>query len=90
MMKKFVKSGVVSLERVKHILLFTDGLIPPKKDPKAKDNFDEFVQTFLKEGLEAVKNKIRTKEKTDPSCREYPRYKQHDDIAAIAVILDKG
>ncbi len=81
----FLKSGVEELENIKYILLFTDGLIIPKKDPLAEDDWNTFAKLFLEGGLENIKNFVRNLEKNDPKCWEYPRYKQYDDIAAISI-----
>ncbi len=84
-MIKFLHTGKESLQKVKHIILFTDGLILPKENPQENDNFDMFVNLYLEGGLDRIKNYAREKENNDPECWKYPRYKQHDDIAAIAI-----
>ena len=84
-MAKFLNAGTESLQNVKHILLFTDGLILPKENPKDKADFDTFVKLYLEGGLMAIKDFVREKETKDPDCWKYPRYKKHDDIAAIAI-----
>jgi len=81
----FLKSGVEKLESVKHILLFTDGLIIPKEDPSKEDDWKTFVKLFLEGGLENIKNYVRNLEKDDPKCWKYPRYKQYDDVTAISL-----
>ncbi|MFZ5570708.1 MAG: protein phosphatase 2C domain-containing protein [Thermodesulfobacteriota bacterium] len=83
----FLNSGTESLEGVRHILLFTDGLFIPKPDPGAHGNFDIFVDLFQKGGLPEVHNHVRGLELSDPKCRTYPRFKLHDDIAAVSVSL---
>jgi len=82
---KFLNSGRVSLENLKHIIICTDGLFIPKEDPKKEDDFDTLVKLFLEGGLKKVKNYVRSLEKNDPYCWKYPRYKQHDDIVAISL-----
>lgn len=81
----FIKEGTHTLEGVKHILLFTDGLFLPKEDPTEGDDWDRFVRIFLKEGLLGLKTLVRSLEAEDPNCWKYPRYKQYDDISAIAL-----
>lgn len=81
----FIKSGEEPLNNIKHIIIFTDGLIIPKENPEDKDDFGTFVKLFLEGGLENVKNYVRNLEKDDPKCWKYPRYKQYDDIAAISI-----
>lgn len=84
-MNRFLNKGRKKLTGVKHIIIFTDGLFIPKKDPKKKDDFKTFVKLFLEGGLGKIKNYVREIEKKDPNCWIYPRYKQHDDMAAIAI-----
>lgn len=81
----FLKTGEENLQNVSHILLFTDGLMIPKEDPKGKDDWKLFIDLFLQGGLENIKNFVRNLQKDDPKCWKYPRYKQHDDIAAISL-----
>lgn len=81
----FLKTGECDLQKVKHILLFTDGLMIPKEDPVGKDDWQLFVDLFLRGGLEGIKNHVRNLEKDDPKCWKYPRYKQYDDISAISL-----
>lgn len=82
---KFLKSGTEKLENIKHILIFTDGIIIPKEDPSKEDNWNIFVKLFLEGGLKNVKEFVRSLEKEDPKCWRYPRYKQYDDITAISL-----
>ena len=84
---KFIKTGSVNLKGVRHIVIFTDGLIPPKESPEMPDKFDDFVKYFLDGGITRVKNKIREMENKDSECQKFPRYKKHDDIAAISITL---
>lgn len=81
----FINSGSESLEGVAHILLFTDGLFIPSEDPANSGNFDTFVDLFHKGGLPAIRNHVRDLEASDPGCRTYPRFKPHDDIAAVSI-----
>ena len=81
----FLRRGRESLNGVQAILLFTDGLFLPKKDPDQLDNWSLFVDLYLSGGLAAIHEKVRSLELLDPDCRIYPRFKKHDDIAAIAI-----
>jgi hypothetical protein len=81
----FLQHGGKSLDQVKTVLLFTDGLSIPSEKPAKKKNFTPLVTLYRKLGLTGLKNKIRQIEETDPECRRFPRFKTHDDIAAIAV-----
>ena len=82
---KFIHSGTESLENVKHIIIFTDGLLIPKKDPSEPDDFDTFVKLYLGGGLKKVLKHVRDLERNDPECWKYPRYNQYDDVAAISI-----
>lgn len=81
----FLNHGSVALDGVKHILLFTDGLFIPREDPEAANDFETWVSLFLDKGLQGVRDHVRSLEQTDPGCRRFPRFKTHDDIAAIAL-----
>ncbi len=85
--ENFIQCGVESLDSVKKILIFTDGLQIPSKTPGEKKHFDDLVHDYCCLGLYGLKKRIRAIEKTDPLCHTYPRFKCHDDIAAIAVEL---
>ena len=84
----FLKSGVESLEDVKEVLVFTDGLNIPVETPEKEKNFDILVERFLSLGLKGLKEHIREIEKNDSRCIKYPRFKYHDDIAAICIRPD--
>jgi serine/threonine protein phosphatase PrpC len=81
----FLRYGRESLDNVQAVLLFTDGLFLPKEDPHQLDNWPLFVDLYLSGGLSAIHEKVRFLERQDPGCRLYPRFKTHDDIAAIAI-----
>jgi hypothetical protein len=81
----FLNTGKTSRNRVRHILLFTDGLFLPSKDPGQKQDFDLFVALYLQGGLNALRDHVRKIERSDPECRIYPRFKPHDDIAAVSI-----
>ncbi len=85
----FLKYGQESLENVRHLLLFTDGLILPLRDPKMADDFSTLTSLFLEGGLARIRDYVRKIESSDPDCRAYPRFKKSDDIAAIAISFDQ-
>ncbi len=82
---RFLRHGRESLDGVEAVLLFSDGLFLPKEDPHQFDNWSLFVDLYLSGGLPAIHDQVRSLELQDPGCRLYPRFKQHDDIAAIAI-----
>lgn len=81
----FIKSGKENLENISHVLLFTDGLFIPSENPSEKHDFQHFVELFRKGGLKEIRDYVRKIEQSDPECKQYPRFKKHDDIAAIAI-----
>ncbi|MBP6869066.1 MAG: protein phosphatase 2C domain-containing protein [Candidatus Pacebacteria bacterium] len=83
--EKFTHTGTISLDEVSEILLFTDGLFIPKENPEASDDFGTFVSLYKEGGLEKVRAVVREMEEGDPKCAKYPRFKQFDDIGAIAL-----
>ncbi len=83
--EKFMRTGFVSLEGVQTILLFTDGLTLPSETPEKKKNFTPLVDVLQGLGLKGLHQYIRQMEKSDPKLSQFPRFKCHDDIAAIAI-----
>lgn len=86
----FLNSGRKSLDRVKHILLFTDGLFIPKSELENREDFALFTALFLEGGLALVRDTIREMERSDVNCRKYPRFKTHDDMAAFAITFNSA
>ena len=81
----FFQTGSCSLSGIKHLLIFTDGVNPPNEGSNDAPDFNWVAQHYLSGGLQQVKQEIRQAEKQDPDCRRYPRFKRHDDMAAIAI-----
>lgn len=86
----FLRHGRQSLAGVTDIVLFTDGLALPKADPRAPSDWQAFVDLYRAGGLAAIRDHVRSLQHRDPGCRRYPRFKMHDDIAAIAITIDRG
>ncbi|MFA6194120.1 MAG: hypothetical protein WC719_00040 [Patescibacteria group bacterium] len=84
-MINFLNSGLEPLDNVKDILIFSDGLLIPKTDPEAAEDFSAIVKLYLEGGLNRVKDYVRDLESSDPECRKFPRFKEHDDMAAVAI-----
>ena len=83
----FINHGLESLMGVTDILLFTDGLYLPKEDPAAPSDWDIFVDLYRDKGLQGVRDSVRYMQGSDPGLSLYPRFKMHDDIAAVAIPL---
>lgn len=83
----FAAGGSEPLDRVATVLLFTDGLSLPSPVPEREKNVDALASDFRRLGLRGLHEKIRATERSDPDREFYPRFKCHDDIAAIALYL---
>lgn len=83
----FLNWGNEKLKGLKDILIFTDGLFLPEETPKKDFEFGDLIDIYFDNGLQGIKNHVRDLEKQDPDCRKYPRFKTHDDIAAISINL---
>lgn len=83
--EKFLNTWEIEIENIAHVLLFTDGLIPPTLDPKDKPNYNTFVKKFLSWWISATHDWLFGLEESDPECIKYPRFKKHDDAAIISI-----
>lgn len=83
----FLQHGRESLAGVSDILLFTDGLFLPRRSPREASAWDEFAAIYRCCGLSGLRGHVRRLQQDDPQCRIFPRFKQHDDIAAVAITL---
>jgi serine/threonine protein phosphatase PrpC len=81
----FFNTGKFKLKNIDAIIIFTDGLLLPKKDPKENEDWNQFVRLYKKLGLRGLLKYVRNIENTDPDCFLYPRFRKHDDVAAIAI-----
>jgi hypothetical protein len=81
----FLDSGTFNRDHIEEVLLFTDGLTVPREEPSEEYSWQKFVDLYREKGLHGLHQYIRKIQKNDPLCRLYPRFKQHDDIAAIAL-----
>lgn len=86
----FLHHGYQDLTGVSDILLFTDGLFLPRENPRKDNDWHTFVGLYRAGGLQAVRDQVRGLQTEDPACRTYPRFKQHDDIAAVAIRLHEA
>lgn len=83
--EKWLNEGKESLQDVDHIILFTDGLLIPKKDIEAPEDFDTFVKLYREGGIQGVAKFVKDTKESDPNCWMYPRVKMHDDIGGIGI-----
>lgn len=84
----FLKSGELESEHIEQILLFTDGLTLPREEPCEEYDWQRFVDLYKDAGLYGLHDHIRKLQESDPHCRLYPRFKQYDDVAALALSLE--
>lgn len=82
---EFICHGYEDLTEVSDILLFTDGLQLPRENPLEEQDWQSFVELYRQGGLQVVRDHVRHLQQQDPACRKYPRFKNHDDIAALAI-----
>lgn len=82
---EFIRHGYEDLTDVSDILLFTDGLQLPRENPLDEQDWQSFVELYRQGGLQVVRDHVRHLQQQDPACRKYPRFKIHDDIAAVAI-----
>lgn len=83
----FLRHGSCSLDGIGSILIFTDGLFLPRQEPDQGHDWQTFVELFRQGGLRLIHERIRAVQSLDPRCRTYPRFKCHDDVAAVAITL---
>jgi serine/threonine protein phosphatase PrpC len=82
---EFLACGTEDIEPVAEIILFTDGLFPPSPDPHSPFDENKFISLYRSGGLRGVREVIRNIQRGDPGCFRYPRFKLHDDIAAVSL-----
>lgn len=81
----FFRHGRVPLTGVTDIILYTDGLFLPRSNPDLPEDLETFVRLYRLGGLKLIHRRVRELQKDDPRCLTFPRFKTHDDIAAIAL-----
>ena len=84
--ENFFIHGSMKCSDMKHILAFSDGLIPPAQ-ADVTPNFEEIAQRYMHSGLNGLAAWVREQERSDPECRDFPRFKLHDDMSGVAVAL---
>lgn len=68
------------LDKIESVLLHTDGF----NYKMLGMNKEELMETCKSQfGIEMMQRKIREAEEKDETCNRYPRFKQHDDMAAV-------
>jgi serine/threonine protein phosphatase PrpC len=85
----FMESGTVSLNRVKKILLLSDGLQWPVQKAGGQQSWLTTAQLTFEKGLHYLLNEVVQLEDQDPYCLKYPRLKKADDKTGILINLKK-
>lgn len=86
----FLRYGTLELSSVSDILLFTDGLYLPKREPSEPSDWDSFAGIYRENGVAGLRKHVRDLQASDPSLKNYPRFKLHDDIAAVSLHLNSA
>lgn len=81
----FIQTTTIERQGIESILLFTDGLLIPGEDPDAPEDWEKYADIYRRLGLDGLVQHVRGLEDSDPQQTKFPRYKPHDDIAAIAI-----
>lgn len=86
----FIKHGRESLDQVADIILYTDGLaLPSLKNEDSNEDVERFVSLYRRGGISHILEHVRSLQRKDATCRLYPRFKVHDDAAAIAIAFSE-
>lgn len=83
----FFCTGVEPAGGLKSVLVFTDGLDVPCASPAPRKDYSCLVGMARALGLRGLRDHVRGREAADPEITLYPRFKKHDDMAAIAIHL---
>lgn len=82
----FIKHGRESLDQITDIILYTDGLsLPSLKNENPDEDMERFISLYRRGGVTRILEHVRSLQRKDESCLLYPRFKVHDDAAAIAI-----
>ncbi len=81
----FFRTGMEDARDIKTVLIFTDGLDVPCPVPQKYKDFSCLVRMSRERGLRGLRDHVRNREASDPDMLAFPRFKKHDDIAAIAI-----
>lgn len=81
----FLCHGRQATSGISDILLFTDGLFLPRHNLEQTHDWQAFVDLYRRGGLSAIGQRVRELQRQDPAGKMFPRFKCHDDIAALAI-----
>jgi hypothetical protein len=81
----FFLSGLRPTGGLRTVLLFTDGLDIPHETPQRRKDYSRLIDLARAKGLQGLRDHVRGLESADPDIMRYPRFKRHDDMAAVAL-----
>ncbi|CQR47252.1 hypothetical protein BN1058_01559 [Paraliobacillus sp. PM-2] len=79
-----LECGTIQLNKVKGLLLLSDGLLLPTQSEK-ENGWEQSANIAFSSGLDALLTEVQKKEKEDKECIIYPRLKQQDDKTGILI-----
>lgn len=79
--------GKIHLNKVKGILLLSDGLLFPTQKEE-ENGWKRSAEIAFLSGLDALLAEVQQKEMQDKECVIYPRLKQHDDKTGILIEIE--
>lgn len=88
----YIRTDVVSLERVTAVILASDGFLLPDNPLQPKYDMitraSRMWQMIQQYGVRHYLNHVRAEERADTDREKYPRLKLHDDATGIVLHLD--
>ncbi|HET7578787.1 MAG TPA: protein phosphatase 2C domain-containing protein [Bacillales bacterium] len=82
---QLVEYGKINRTELKDIVLISDGLVWPEKDPIQSVDWGKSVNSILEKGLESYAESILQIENEDPDCQTYIRLKKSDDKTGLVL-----
>ncbi|HET7579669.1 MAG TPA: PP2C family serine/threonine-protein phosphatase, partial [Bacillales bacterium] len=81
----FIEYGKINKIRLKHIIMISDGMFWPAKDPSQPADWEKTVTEILKNGLDSYADTLLKIEGNDPECQTYIRLKKSDDKTGLVI-----
>lgn len=82
----YIEYGKINRNRLKHLILVTDGLLLPREIVPTQINYWEYITNLiLEKSMEQYALELIKLEDSDPECLKYPRFKKSDDKTGIVI-----
>lgn len=82
----YISTRTYELEEIDAIILMTDGLLPPTKNPRQQQDWKRLFETIEQFGItHFYYEQVAKLKKEDPDLNKYPRWKQYDDATGILI-----